>query len=85
MENSTYYINTPGVLEQFYSSSNKMKAKSNRRMLLSNLESTDKIGRSLPYHTLSSLSSNPPDSMPGGLTGPDKKHILTVEKKKSFI
>ena len=64
----TYYINTPGVLEPSYSSSKEMKAQSNRLMLLSDLDSTEKSRRSLQYHTLSGLSSNPPDSMPGGLT-----------------
>ena len=68
MSYSRYYINTPGVLEQLYSSSTEMKAQSNSRMLLTSWDSTEKNRRSLQYHILSGLSSNPPDLMPGGLT-----------------
>ena len=59
---------TPGILEPSYSSSTEMKAQSNCLMPLSVWDSTEKRRRSLQYHTLSGLSLNQPDSMPGGRT-----------------
>ena len=61
-------MNTPGFSVPSYSSSTEMKAQSNCLMPLSVLDSTEKRRSSLQYHTLSGLSSNPPDSMPGGRT-----------------
>ena len=61
-------MKSPGILEPLYSSSTEMKAQSNCLMPLSVWDSTEKRRRSLQYHTLSGLSSNPPDSMPGGRT-----------------